>query len=313
MAKQTKDTAKVVKSAKVEVPGDVPKQAAAEYTKNYLAVTHGKGRMMLFAGDQKVEHMNDDHIDVEHLFKIAAAAKISCFASELGTIARYGKTYPNVPYLIKMNSKTNAVPNSQHDPVSLAWFSVDDVVAFKKSSGLNVVGIGYTVYLGSEYENKMLREVANLIFQAHRHGLIAVVWMYPQGKAIKDEVDPHTIAGGTSVACCLGADFVKVKFPKLRDPAKATPEARAEAFKEAVAAAGPRTKVICSGGEKMEPQAFLQQLWDQIHLSGASGNATGRNIHERPFAEAVRFANAVYALTIDNATVAEAVKILSGK
>ncbi len=296
----------------IEVPGDVPKEAQALYEKNYLAVTHGVGRMMLFAGDQKVEHMNDDFIDVEHLFKIAAAAKISCFASELGTIARYGRSYPNVPYLIKMNSKSNAVPTSEADPVSLAWFDVDDVVAFKESSGLNVVGIGYTVYVGSLHENEMLREVANLIFQAHRHGLVACVWMYPQGEAVKDETDPHTIAGATSIACCLGADFVKVKFPKLKGAAAQTPEDRAKSFAEAVAAAGPRTKVICSGGEKMAPEAFLQQLWDQIHISGCAGNATGRNIHERPFDEAVRFADAVYALTIDDASVAGALKILHG-
>jgi len=73
---------------------------------------------MLFAGDQKVEHLNDDFYgeevpegdaDPEHLFKIASQAKIGVFATQLGLIARYGMDYKNVPYLVKVNSKTNLV------------------------------------------------------------------------------------------------------------------------------------------------------------------------------------------------------------
>jgi len=63
----------------------------------------------------------------------------------------------------------------------------------------------------------------------------------------------------------------------------------------------------------MEPRAFFQQLHDQIHISGASGNATGRNIHERSLDEAVRFANAIYAITIEDASVDDAVKIFEAK
>ena len=56
-------------------------------------------------------------------------------------------------------------------------------------------------------------------------------------------------------------------------------------------------------------EIFLQRLHDQIHISGAAGNATGRNIHQRPLAEAVRLCNAIYAITVENAGVDEAYKI----
>ena len=82
-------------------------------------------------------------------------------------------------------------------------------------------------------------------------------------------------------------------------------------FREAVQAAG-RTKVVCAGGESTIARTFLQRLHDQIHISGAAGNATGRNIHQRPLAEAVRLCNAVYAVTVDNATVDEAYAIYKG-
>jgi DhnA family fructose-bisphosphate aldolase class Ia len=62
----------------------------------------------------------------------------------------------------------------------------------------------------------------------------------------------------------------------------------------------------------VEVKDFLQTLHDQLHTSGTSGNATGRNIHQKPLDEAVRFANAVSALTYDNASVDDAYAIYKG-
>ena len=308
------------KTMSIKIPSDVPKLKQKEYARNFELITHGVGRIALFAGDQKVEHLNDDFIepeasaesaDPEHLFKIAAKSKISCFATQLGLLARYGQEYPKIPYILKLNSKTNIVPTASKDPLSLAMVTMEQVARFKKSSGLNIVGVGYTLYLGSEYEYQMMREAMHAIFEAHQLGMLSIIWMYPRGRNVTNERDPHLIAGATGVASCLGTDFVKVNFPKFADPAQNTAENRAKSLIEAVKAAG-RTRVICSGGEKMSAEDFFQQLYDQIHISGTSGNATGRNIHERPLAEAVRFADAIYALTIRNATVQQAVKIYKG-
>lgn len=284
------------------------------YIDNYMAITKSTGRLMLFAGDQKMEHLNDDfygkesHPDdasPEHLFKIASKSKIGVFAAQLGLIARYGMDYPDVPYLVKVNSKTHLVPTAQEDPVSLQWFDVEQVVEFKENSGLNILGVGFTVYLGSEYESDHLVQAAQLVYYAHLNGLVTVLWMYPRGKALKDEKDPHLIAGAAGAAACLGTDFAKVNYPK-----KAGEESR-EVFKEAILAAG-RTKVVCAGGSSESAEAFLGQLHDQIHVSGAAGNATGRNIHQKPLDEAVRMCNAVYALTVEDKSLEEAVKIYKG-
>ncbi len=111
----------------VIVPLDIPKAMREIYVKNYIEITKNSGRLMLFAGDQKVEHLNDDFYgegvpeedaDPEHLFKIASQAKIGVFATQLGLIARYGMNYKDVPYLVKINSKSNLVETSQADPFS---------------------------------------------------------------------------------------------------------------------------------------------------------------------------------------------------
>lgn len=307
----------------VIVPADVPPEMKQEYIQNYLEITKGTGNIMLFAGDQKVEHLNDDFYgtikvdkqDVripkddanpEHLFKIAQKANVGVLATQLGLIARYGPTYTDVPYLVKLNSKSNKVKTEQKDPLSATWIDVEQVVDVKKNSGLNILGVGFTIYVGSEFEHIMFREAAQVAYKAHQHGLITVFWMYPRGKAVKDEKDAHLIAGAAGVGATLGADFVKVNYPKPADDLSS-----AEALKEAVQAAG-RTKVITAGGSSKPVKEFLQETYDQIHVSGCGGNATGRNIHQKTFDEAVRLANAISAIVLEGKTIGEAYTIYMG-
>jgi len=299
----------------IYVPADVPNGSLNEYVGNYDAITLGSGRLMLYAGDQKIEHLNkdfygdgihEDDNEPEHLFKIANTAEIGVFATQLGLISQFGRDYPEVPYLVKLNSKTNLVKTDQQDPLSPQLIDVEQVVEFKNSSGLEILGVGYTVYLGSEFEHIMLREAAQAVYKAHQHGLITVLWIYPRGKAVKDEKDPDLIAGATGVAACLGTDFVKVNAPK-----KAGMDS-AEILKQAVKAAG-KTRVICAGGSATDPRAFLQGLRDQITVAGASGNATGRNIHQKSFEEAVRMCNAITAITVYDKSVDEAYRIYQGE
>jgi len=305
----------MIEKENIKIPLDVPPRSRNNYLDNYLRITKGRGRMMLFAGDQKAEHLNDDFFgegiapednDPEHLFRIAARSNISVFATQLGLIARYGMDYPSIPYLVKLNSKTNLIKTKQADPRSSLWIDVPQLVEFMESSKLNILGVGYTIYLGSEHEGEMLSQAARLVFQAHQAGMVTVLWIYPRGRAVAEEKDPHIIAGAAGVALTLGSDFVKLNYP-----ARAGQDS-AEIFKEAVQAAG-RTKVVCAGGESTDARLFLQRLYDQIHISGAAGNATGRNIHQRPLDEAIRLCNAIYAITMDNASVDWAYRLYTGE
>ncbi len=296
----------------IHLPADVPHEQEAEFRENFTRATGGSGRLMLFAGDQKVEHLNRDFFgpgitaednDPEHLFMIASVAEIGVFATQFGLISRYGRKYPDIPYLVKLNSKTNIIPVQEKDPLSVEWLTMDDVVRWKKSSGLSILGIGYTIYLGSEHEHIMLRQAARAVHEAHRNGMIAVLWIYPKGSHVSDEHDPALIAGAAGVGACLGADFVKLKVPYRDggfDP---------ELLRTVTEAAG-NTGVLCEGGSKVEAKAFLAELHAQIHQGKSRGNGTGRNIHQRPLAEAVKMAGAIHAITVNNATVEEALKKL---
>ena len=301
---------------KIHIPLTVPKNKEKEYVKNFKLATCNTGRMMMFAGDQKVEHLNNDFVgkgipeevaDPEHYFKIANKAHIGVFATQLGMIAKYGRDYPNIPYLIKVNSKTNLLKKQYKDPFSNRWVQMDDIIEFKKQTKLNIVGVGYTLYIGSWYESEMFGQAARIIYKAHQQGLITLLWIYPRGKAVKNENDIHLIAGGAGIALCLGADFAKINYPYGINPIKT-----ANRFKEVVNAAG-RTNVICVGGSKKNSKKFLQNLHNQRHIAETKGNAIGRNIYQRPLDEAVRMANAISAITLYNYSTQDAYDIFLGK
>ena len=308
-------------ATKYHVPADVPDELIETFIDNMDAATCGTGKMNLFACDQKIEHLNDDFYDggkkiplssnnPEHLFEIGAKAHaegtIGVLAGQLGLISQYARDYPDLPYLVKLNSKSHMVGTSQRDPVSQALWDLDDVASLLHN-GINVVGIGYTVYIGSEYEHEMLTEAATFIRQAHEMGMISVVWMYPRGKAVTDEKDPQLISGAAGVAGCLGADFAKVNYPRAFDGMT-----QAESLGIAAEAAG-RCGIICSGGGSLPPEEFLDRLVQQMQVSGCRGAATGRNIHQKGTDDAVRMTAACKAVICDGAGLEEALAIYNGQ
>ena len=262
----------------VRVPLDVMPEYKDTYRENFLAATRGTGRLMLYACDQKFEHLNADFYgegidesdaDPEHLFKIGVKGCIGVLAAQRGLIARYGADYPDINYLVKMNSKTNLVKTSQADPYSPMLSDLDAVLNMREM-GANIVGVGYT-----------------------------------RGKAVTNEKAADLIAGAAGVAACLGADFVKVNPPKEEG------KKSAELLKQASKAAG-RTGLVCAGGSTVDAETFLTQLWEQIHVGGAAGNATGRNIHQRSLDEAVRLTRAISAVTFSDYDPQEALDVFKG-
>ena len=303
-----------ISAADVHVPADVPAEMKNTYINNYIAATRGTGRLMLFACDQKIEHMNDDFYgegiseddaDPEHLFKIGSEGTVGILAGQRGLVAQYAADYPDVNYLIKINSKTHLVKTAQEDPYSPQLYDFQTVLDLR-ANGVNVVGVGYTIYLGSEYESAMMMEAGQLIADAHEAGLLVVLWMYPRGQAVENEKDPHLIAGAAGVAVSLGADFVKVNPPKGTDEMSS-----ADMLKEASASSG-RTGLVCAGGSTVDAKSFLTQLWEQIHVGGAVGNATGRNLHQRELGEALRLTQAISAITLGDYDADSALKVFEG-
>lgn len=295
-----------IKQENIKVPLTVPPKLHATYIQNLLVATKNTGRLFLFAGDQKIEHLNQDFYgsgispddaDPKHMFEIAKHGNVGVFATHLGLIARYAQNYKDVKYLVKLNAKTNLVSKELEDPMSFQLHTVDQVAEFKQNSGLNILGIGYTLYLGSKYESQMLSHAAQAIWHAHQYGMISVIWIYPRGRSVKDELSSEIIAGACGVGLCINADFVKVNPPLAANSFES-----AKLIKQATTAAG-RTKIVCSGGTMKNPEEFLTSLYHQLHTGGTSGIAVGRNLHQRSLNEAIDFCNRISEIIYNDAVV----------
>lgn len=264
-------------------PVDVPKARRAAYRSNWQLITNKTGRLLLFAGDQRIEHLNGDFCgqgidpadnDPEHFFQIAAKSPVGAVAVHYGTASWYGSNYRQLAYIIKLNGKTNL---SSGEPDSHCLASVSQAVQLAKQGGFRLAGIGYTIYLGSQYEGRMMAEAAEIIRQAHSQGLLAVIWIYPKGVKVKNENSVETIAGAAGVAVSLGADFVKLKAPK---------PLTVKSVQRIVQAAG-LTRVVFAGGSSRSMDQLLKDISQQLS-GGSAGVAIGRNIHQRSLVEAGR-------------------------
>ncbi len=295
------------------IPADVSAQAQKLFKQNYDAITRNRNKLLLFAGDQKIEHLNsdfygediaDDALNPRHLFEIASRGTIGAFATQLGLIARYGTEFKNINYIVKLNSKTNLIPTDQRDPMSQQLWSMHDVVNFVQNSKLPIRGVGYTLYLGSEYETVMLSQAAQMIYQAHQIGLITLLWIYPRGKSVQNDGDPELLAGAAGLANALGADFVKIKAPQAKDN-----KSSAEWLK-IICQAGGNTQVICAGGTHKDAHEFLTQLYDQIHMGNTAGTAVGRNIFQYSTEKAINMTHATASIVYNGKTPKKAFELL---
>ncbi len=273
----------------MKIPLTVPPQYKKKYQKNFMQLTHNdpQERCFIFAADQRLEHLYDDfhgteipHAvgDPEHIFQIAQEAPISALATHFGLIARYAPDFPNIPYIVKMNGKSNLINPELQDPYSSLLFSLETVL--ESDSSINLVGLGYTIYLGSRYESAMLREASMVVEAAHSKGLMALLWVYPRGNNLLLKKDQCISAGATGAAVSLGADFVKIAAPPSY-----------EELKTAVQNGG-NTGVICAGGASQESKQLLSNIKKQLE-AGTRGCAIGRNIFQKNRKDAIDLCNQI--------------------
>lgn len=219
------------------------------------------GKVLLLAYDQGFEHgpvdFDETNIDPAYIMQIA---KNGCFTGVVfheGVASRYYEKESGVPLVIKLNGKTSFYSD---EPRSLQLCTVDRAVE------LGAVGIGYTIYVGSKYEEEMMVEFSRIEDEAHAKGLSVIAWMYPRGSKVAGrESERDVVAYAARLGLELNADFVKVPYT-----------GDVESFSWVVRAAG-KTGVLAQGGKKIEESEFLAEA-TEIMQAGAKGLAVGRNI-----------------------------------
>lgn len=220
-----------------------------------------KGRALFLAYDQGLEHgptdFNDKNVNPEYIIDIAKQGYTGIIFQK-GVAEKYQEKLKEskVPLILKLNGKTNLVKG---EPVSRQVCSVDEAV------GLGAVAVGYTIYIGSEHESKMLDEFADIEEQAHKKGMPVIAWIYPRGRGVKGKSSRELMAYACRVGLEIGADIVKIKY-----------NGKQEDLKWAVKSAG-KTRVVIAGGVKKQESRLLDDV-KEIMQAGAIGLAIGRNV-----------------------------------
>jgi len=222
-----------------------------------------EGKALYLAYDQGLEHgpemdFNDVNIDPLYVIDIAKKGGYNGIVFQKGIAEKYNKEIKKsgVPLILKLNGKTKLVKG---DPLSAQLANVEEAIS------LGAKAVGFTIYLGSKYEEEMLEEFSKIQRDAHKKNMPVIVWIYPRGKAIKNDVSRENLAYSARTALEIGADMAKIKYGgKKRDL-------------EWAVKSGGRTKIVIAGGVKKNERDFLKDIRD-IMDAGAIGLAVGRNV-----------------------------------
>lgn len=237
---------------------------------DFLAPLLRNNRALFLAYDHGFEHGTDDfdakNYDPNYILDLAVKGHFTGIILQKGLAEKYYHNSPyeeQIPIIVKLNGKTDIVKTVE------PYSSQNCSVKYAKSLGAKAVG--YTIYLGSEFESEMLETFGQIQEEAHNLNIGAIAWIYPRGKNVLLPESPDMIKYAARLGLELGADMVKLKYSGDK-----------ESFSQVVKMAG-KTKIVLSGGRKETSATFLRTV-KEVMKAGATGVAVGRNVwqNEKP-------------------------------
>lgn len=254
------------------------------------------GTMMVLPYDQGLEHgprdffPNPASADPDFICRLAKEGGFSAVAFQYGIAEKFISRFAGeVPLILKLNGKTE-IPSDAY-ALSPLNARVEDAVR------LGADAVGYTLYVGSPRQDDDFMQFMEVRSEAERYGMPVIVWSYPRGEAVETKggrESLYAIDYAARVAAELGADVVKINFPKKsNDDKKAlhpkpynTMEPSDEEMIQRAIASAVKTFVIISGGEKGNDEDVLKKVRLSME-AGATGMIFGRNVWQRPYDEAL--------------------------
>jgi class I fructose-bisphosphate aldolase len=183
----------------------------------------GTGFTSILPVDQGIEHTagasfapNPRYFDPANICELAIEGGCNAVASTYGVLGMVARKYAHkIPFILKIN----------HNEL-LSYPNIFDQVPFggvQAAFDMGCVGIGATIYWGSEGSRHQLQQISEIFDQAHELGMFTVLWCYVRNSAFKkDGVDYHVSADLTGQANHLGvtikADIIKQKLPETNAP-----------------------------------------------------------------------------------------------
>ena len=271
--------------------------------------------------DQGIEHSagaafaaNPIYFDPENIVRLALEGGCNAVVSTFGALGIVSRKYAyKIPFIVKVNhneflSYPNRYDQTLYGTIKSAW-------------NMGAIGVGATVYWGSEESNRELKEVAEIFEYAHELGMFTVLWCYTRNNAFKvNGIDYHSSADFTGQANHLGvtiqADIIKQKIPVNNGGYLTTKHGKTSPLVyEKLTTDHPidlcryqvlncysgRIGLINSGGESKGKDDFKEAAYTAIvnKRAGGMGLILGRKAFQRPFSEGIELLKLVQEIYLD--------------
>ncbi len=282
----------------------------------------GSGYISILPVDQGIEHSaaasfakNPAYFDPRNLIELALEGGCNAIATTFGVLGMESRRYAHrIPFIVKLNHNQLLTYPNEYDQVMFG--------SVRQAFELGAVGVGATIYFGSEQSNRQIIEVSEAFEEAHSLGLFTVLWCYLRNPAFKTEQgDMHVAADLTGQANHLGvtieADIIKQKQPERNggylafkgfgktDPLvydKLTTDNPIDMTRwQVVNTYMGRVPLINSGGESAGASDLAQAVRTAVinKRAGGAGLIVGRKAFQRPMADGVALLNTIQDVYLD--------------
>ncbi len=280
----------------------------------------GTGYLSLLPVDQGVEHSaaasfapNPDFFDPRTICELAVEGGCNGVASTLGVLGIMARRYAHrIPMILKLNHNELLTYPNIHDQTLFA--------SVEQAFDMGAIGVGATIYYGSEESRRQIEEITEAFARAHELGMVTILWAYLRNSDFKkDGTDYHVSADlsgqANHLAATIGADIVKQKqaennggynaigfgktHKKVYDELTTDHPVDLVRYQVANCYMG-RIGLINSGGGSGEND--LQQAVRTAVINkraGGMGLISGRKAFQKPFAEGVELLNAIQDVYLD--------------
>lgn len=240
-------------------------------------------------------------IPMDHSFTIGPVAGLENPEEMIGKVAKGGATSFLVHKgIIKALRKPVSIGMIMHVSASTQLGMAPNrkmlCASVLEGVRLGADAISIQVNMGSKEEPEMLEQLGMVADQCDEYQLPFIAMMYPRGENIKDPSDPDVVAHVARVGAESGADIVKTVY--TGDP---------ESFREVVRKCP--VPVVLAGGAKVEADAEILKLANDVMEAGAMGVTFGRNVFQHR--DPTLMVKALKRIVIDRSSVDEAMEVMS--
>ena len=274
------------------------------------------GYLSILPVDQGIEHSgaasfspNPEYFDPVNIVRLAHEGGCNAVASTLGVLGAVARDYAHrIPFIVKLNHNELLTYPAIYDETVYA--------SVKQAFEMGAVGVGATIYFGTENSRRQITEISQAFQRAHELGMFTVLWCYLRNPAFKTkDQDFHVAADLTSQANHIGvtieADIIKQKQPENDGGYRAlafSNKPKDEIYQKLVpnhpiewtrwqvvncymGRAGLINSGGASGGKDDTGQAVVTAVINK--RAGGMGLISGRKAFQRPRAEGIALLHAI--------------------